>query len=315
MGEIKKVQIRNGFSDRNNIDKLNTIIQTDSFDERTRIQLYNYFVRVIENDEYIYPIEKENFYFDILNNVYCEPIENYDYSKDKYVKLCKIYIKDTFLSDSSSYDAVLSLIEYMSNLLDKVYIPQRDEHYFEMQYYYDYNNETDNINCTNIRDKVNELFEKECVGYRFIGDNIVAVTDKIEIKEIEESLQSNYDGCREHIKKAVGFLADREQKDYKNCIKESISAVESICCIIADKKNATLGEALKILESKCNLKGQLKSAFEKLYAYTDNDKGGIRHAEGLFVSDVSFEEAKFMLVSCSAFVNYLIAEYCKIKKD
>ena len=51
-----------------------------------------------------------------------------------------------------------------------------------------------------------------------------------------------------------------------------------------------------------------------LFGYT-SDEGGIRHAEGLFVSEVSFEEAKFMLVSCSAFVNYLISEYGKIKRD
>lgn len=313
MGAVKKVQIRNGFSDRNNIDKLNTIIQTDSFDERTRIQLYNYFVRVIEKDEYIYPIEKETFYFDILSNVYCEPIEDYDYSKVKYVRLCKTYIKETFLSDS--YDAFLSLIEYMSNLLDEVYIPRRNEHYCETQYYYDDNDETDNISCTNIRDKVNELFEKECVGYRFIGENIVAITDKIEIKEIEESLQSNYDGCREHIKKAVSFLANREHKDYKNCIKESISAVEAICQIIIGSNTATLNNAIQKLKNKgIKIHPVLETAFTKLYAYT-SDEGGIRHAEGLFVSDVSFEEAKFMLVSCSAFVNYLIAEYGKIVKD
>ena len=48
----------------------------------------------------------------------------------------------------------------------------------------------------------------------------------------------------------------------------------------------------------------------KLYGYA-SDKGGIRHAEGLFESDVTFEEAKFMLVSCSAFINYLIAEFGK----
>ena len=311
MGAVKKVQIRNGFSDRNKIDKLNTIIQTDSFDERTRIQLYNFFVRVIEKDEYIYPIEKETFYFDILSNVYCEPIEDYDYSKDKYVRLCKTYIKETFLSDS--YDAFLSLIEYMSNLLDEVYIPQRNEHYFEAQYYYDYNNETNNINCTNIRDKVNELFEKECVGYRFIGEKIVAITDKIEIKEIEKCLQSDYECCRVQIKKAIGFLADREQKDYKNCIKESILAVESICKIIVGDEKASLGEAIKKLKSNnINIHPALETAFLKLFGYT-SDEGGIRHAEGLFVSDVSFEEAKFMLVSCSAFVNYLIAEYGKIK--
>ena len=67
-----------------------------------------------------------------------------------------------------------------------------------------------------------------------------------------------------------------------------------------------------LLEKKRGLKGPLKVAFEKLYSYT-NDKGGVRHADGLFVSEVSFEEAKFMLVSCSAFVNYLISEYGKIK--
>lgn len=303
MGEIKKVQIRNGFSDRNNIDKLNTIIQTDSFDERTRIQLYNYFAYNIEDDRH-YAIDREDFYLDILDKVYCEVIDNYDeYAISEYMETCKGYIKHTFLHDS--YDAVLSLVEYLANKIDTIPALAR-------RFSYDTNGIGSPVH---IQDEVNELFEKECVGYRFIGENIVAITDKVEIKEIEESLQSNYDGCREHIKKAVGFLADREQKDYKNCIKESISAVESICCIIADKKNATLGEALKILESKCNLKGQLKSAFEKLYAYTNNDKGGIRHAEGLFVSDVSFEEAKFMLVSCSAFVNYLIAEYGKIEKD
>lgn len=303
MGGIKKVQIRNGFSDRNNIDKLNTIIQTDSFDERTRIQLYNYFAYIIEDDCH-FAINHKNFYLDVLDNVYCEIIDNYDeYSISEYMETCKGYIKNTFLHDS--YDAVLSLVEYLANKIDTIPALAR-------RFSYDTNGIGSPVH---IQDEVNELFEKECVGYRFVGEKIVAITDKVEIKEIEESLQSNYDGCREHIKKAVGFLADREQKDYKNCIKESISAVESICCIIADKKNATLGEALKILESKCNLKGQLKSAFEKLYAYTNNDKGGIRHAEGLFVSNVSFEEAKFMLVSCSAFVNYLIAEYGKIKKD
>ena len=128
-------------------------------------------------------------------------------------------------------------------------------------------------------------------------------------------MQSNYDGCREHIKKAVSFLANREHKDYKNCIKESISAVETICQIIIGSNTATLNKAIQKLKNKgIKIHPVLETAFTKLYAYT-SDEGGIRHAEGLFVSEVSFEEAKFMLVSCSAFVNYLIAEYGKIKKD
>ena len=161
---------------------------------------------------------------------------------------------------------------------------------------------------------INDFFEQECVGYRFVGDRIVKITDPVEIEEIEDATRCSFEGCRTHISNALNFLADRDAKDYKNCIKESISAVESICSIITEKPRATLGDALKLLESKRGLKGQLKSAFEKLYNYT-NDKGGIRHAEGLFLSEVTFEEAKFMLVCCSAFVNYLIAEYGKIDGD
>lgn len=303
MGGIKKVQIRNGFSDRNNIDKLNTIIQTDSFDERTRIQLYNYFAYIIEDDCH-FAINHKNFYLDVLDNVYCEIIDNYDeYSISEYMETCKGYIKNTFLHDS--YDAVLSLVEYLANKIDTIPALAR-------RFSYDTNGIGSPVH---IQDEVNELFEKECVGYRFVGEKIVAITDKVEIKEIEESLQNNYECCRVQIKKAVGFLADREQKDYKNCIKESILAVESICKIIVGDDKASLGEAIKQLKSNnINIHPALETAFLKLFGYT-SDEGGIRHAKGLFVSDVSFEEAKFMLVSCSAFVNYLIAEYGKIKKD
>jgi hypothetical protein len=44
----------------------------------------------------------------------------------------------------------------------------------------------------------------------------------------------------------------------------------------------------------------------KLYGYTSDDSG-IRHAI-LDQPTVGFDEAKFMIVSCSAFVNYLIAK-------
>jgi hypothetical protein len=47
----------------------------------------------------------------------------------------------------------------------------------------------------------------------------------------------------------------------------------------------------------------LKESFNKLYGYT-SDHGGIRHA--LTEADaVDFEDAKFMLVACSALVNFV----------
>jgi hypothetical protein len=79
-----------------------------------------------------------------------------------------------------------------------------------------------------------------------------------------------------------------------------------MCRIITNNPKASVGDALKNLEKLgIKLHPSLKIAFGKLYGYT-SDQGGIRHSL-LDQSDVDFEDAKFMLVSCSAFVNLLKA--------
>jgi hypothetical protein len=50
----------------------------------------------------------------------------------------------------------------------------------------------------------------------------------------------------------------------------------------------------------------LSKAFESLYGYT-SDANGIRHAL-MDASTLGFADAKFMLVCCSAFVNFLVAK-------
>lgn len=307
---LKKVQLRGGFSDRNGINKLNTEIQLTDFDERTRISILNslnFIYATIDKVSQSYPHENEKvwtcFYLDIIANVYCEEVkDSSQYDIDRLQPVVDTYIRSTILSDS--YDSVLTLVEYILNWTS--------ESFGNRNPLIDYN---DNYRQYQFDEKqyMNKVFEKEFVGYRFVGEHIVAICDDVEIKEIEQSLDIKFKGCKTQIQNALRLLSDRNKPDYKNSIKESISAVESICSIITGKDKATLGDALKVLESKRGLKGQLKSAFEKLYNFT-NDKGGIRHAEGLFVSDVSFEEAKFMLVSCCAFINYLIAEYGKIEE-
>lgn len=108
----------------------------------------------------------------------------------------------------------------------------------------------------------------------------------------------------------MNLLYDRDNPDFENSIKEAITAVEAICQIITNNK-ATLSAALKQLSKNgVNIHPALQSAFEKLYAFT-SDAGGIRHADGLRSTKATFEEAKYMLVTCSAFVNYLIALFEK----
>ena len=154
--------------------------------------------------------------------------------------------------------------------------------------------------------ELNSHFERLNFAYRVINKEIVEITSKEEIAAIEDALQNSTANIRMHLSKALELYAKRPEGDYSNSIKESISAVEAYC---RDKTGeSTLGKALNHLENKGILIPKvLKSAFDKLYEYTNQKDTGIRHAlmdqDGTYVP--SGDEALFMLVSCSAFINYL----------
>jgi len=156
----------------------------------------------------------------------------------------------------------------------------------------------------------NRILEREMSAYRFVDGKIAPITSEVEIAAIEEATQQTEDGwspVTQHFRTSLAMLSDRQQPNYRNSVKESISAVESACKIITDNPKATLGDALKALERSGQLHTALKDGFSKLYGYT-SDEGGIRHALTETSNPPNFEEAKFMLVTCSAFVNYLRAK-------
>lgn len=162
---------------------------------------------------------------------------------------------------------------------------------------------------------VNKMLERENAPYRFVGDFIAELTDKNEIAEIEDALKEAPNAVKEHLTQALKKLSDRDNPDYRNSIKESISAVESLCKLIASDKRATLGKALKKIQSSGTVKlhPSLRNAFDHLYGYT-SDEEGIRHSL-LEESNVESEDARFMLVSCSAFINYLTVKANKASID
>jgi hypothetical protein len=109
----------------------------------------------------------------------------------------------------------------------------------------------------------------------------------------------------EHIKTALHLYSKKPDPDYRNSIKESISAVEAAVRIISGDTNATLGDALKVMDASKPIHGAFKQALLKLYGYT-SDEGGIRHSL-LESTNIDESDARFMLITCSAFVNYFIS--------
>lgn len=149
-------------------------------------------------------------------------------------------------------------------------------------------------------DWINDILEKYNAAYRFINTSIVEITDKNEIQAIEDALVHPEKPVREHLNSALNMLSDKEAPNYRNSIKESISAVEAACRTLTGNKSATLGDALKKVD---NLHPAMKQAFDKLYGYT-SDASGVRHSL-LDEDTTTYADAKFMLVTCSAFVSYL----------
>jgi len=150
----------------------------------------------------------------------------------------------------------------------------------------------------------NSAFDRENAGYRIVGNELVEITEKTEIEAIESAISFGSKDSKIHLERALQLLSDRQAPDYRNSIKESISAVESVCKAIAGNPAATLGDAIKLLKKSQTIHGQFEQALLKLYAYT-NDAGGIRHALTDNSVDVSSADARFMLVTCSGFCSYL----------
>ena len=285
-----EVKFRGSFSDRYNLIDINKTIQTVEFDKNTRNAIFNKIASIFNKIER--SMQKQHFIKILYTQAFNKKVSEIPtiYSSSNY-SLHKALKDVEQVIDNNPYHEILSLIEFLVVLSNQLL-----------------------YETTNFENDFNQIFEENCVGYRFVNQTISPITDKVEIQEIETACKTSnkFQNASNHIQNALNALSNRENKDYKSCIHESISAIEATVNVIMGFKK-TLGDALKEFEKKgYPIHPALKSAFEKMYGYT-SDKDGIRHDFGND-SNVDFEEAKYMLVSCSAFMNYLIGISTKISQ-
>lgn len=155
---------------------------------------------------------------------------------------------------------------------------------------------------TTFIEELNGEFERHNFAYRIINKEIAEITSEEEIVTIEKALESSQNNIRTHLSKALELYAQKPAGDYRNSIKESISAVEAMSRNITGENTLNFK---KMEEKGVTIPSVLRQAFEKLYGYTNDKSTGIRHALMDDANAPQAEEALFMLVSCSAFINYL----------
>ena len=252
-------------------------------------------------------LQKENLDDDLRNsiwNVFCIDLLNLHFCRDtygssghpnlyKYIKkvwldLFKLPI-DELPTDSNTLKSVIKKI-----ILKSEWHEVLDFLEFSLNY-------IDNKDFTN---SINQILEKELSGYRYVGSAITELTDSQEIELVEAVLNDqSFPSVRTHFDEALKKLSARKNPDFRNSIKESISAVESITKIIAGKKKATLPDALKVLSKQHKIHQALIDGFSKLYGYT-SDADGIRHSL-MEESSLNIADARYFMISCMSFVNYL----------
>lgn len=284
------------FSERKGLKKGRTEIQVNSMDKALRNMLWN--------------------------------VLDYHYWSRESSPMQKILAQSWESDISSNMQSFLNKLwhHYYKEPVDRLSSKWSDVHklirarYFECKWneVYDFiefvaNNYPDKEKNKHFMKTCNDNLESELSAYHFVGNQITQITSEVEISEIEEALETPLKPVKTHLENSLKLLSNRKSPDYRNSIKESISAVEAIFRLITKNDKVTLGQALRVVETKIGLHGALKKAFSNLYGYTSTAEG-IRHA---LMDDpkLSFEDAKFMLVSCSAFINYLTskAEKAKVK--
>jgi hypothetical protein len=138
---------------------------------------------------------------------------------------------------------------------------------------------------------------------------VTPLINEIEIESVKSALlvsQTKYGVVRSHLRSALEKLSDRDSPDYRNSFKESMLAIEAICMKMTNDPKATLGQAIKELAKTHTVHPAQEKGFSALYGYS-SDEGGIRH--GMWdESTIDQSDALYMLVTASAFINFLIAK-------
>jgi hypothetical protein len=153
---------------------------------------------------------------------------------------------------------------------------------------------------------LNRVLESKGCAYRFIAGQLVPLTNTSEATEVARGAESAIPDVGAHIRKAARLLPPNAGANPRNSIRASIAAVEAALRHLNGNPSATLTEGLAAFEDKHGpFHPSLRPGLAMLYAYTA-DESGVRHALIEARTAVTGDDARFMLVTCSAFTNYLV---------
>ncbi|RYE59591.1 MAG: hypothetical protein EOP48_00330 [Sphingobacteriales bacterium] len=99
---------------------------------------------------------------------------------------------------------------------------------------------------------MNEALQKNNSAYRLLNGSIAPITLETEVVAINDAINAcmKFPSVNIHLSRSLDMLSDRGHPDYRNSIKESISAIESYCNFFLNDQKGTLGKLLAFMNVK-----------------------------------------------------------------
>ena len=256
------------------------IIQKESVSDRLKNRLWNKTIEINDALE----LDDNNFYKKLWGDFLGFDLTKIPYWNGRmvYSDIQKI-VKDTYCKEK--WYNIYKLIEF----LYKCWVCDRE------------------ANLKSIHNIINQVLEEEKSAYRMVNGQFTPITNEQEIQEIETAcaISDKYATTKEHLNTAIKLYANRDTPDYSGSITNAVHAVEALAKVILQDEKSTFSKLMAKLNTQYNLPESLKLAFNNLYGYASNENGA-RHVLKDGQTKATESEARFILVTCSAMINFLI---------
>ena len=163
---------------------------------------------------------------------------------------------------------------------------------------------------------VNTLFKEEQLGFELTKEGKIEKVGSgfidAKVKEARYLLKEpEFKGADTQFEKAIKALNVRPNPDVENCVKDAVSAIESVGRIIVSDEKAILPDIIKDMTKRGIIPKPLDQTIQKIYAYR-GDQPGVAH--GLVgISEVTIDEAEFVLAMSAAMIIYLVKKRSKLE--
>lgn len=288
------------FSERNKLNNIDEIMHIDDLTPDLEQALGNSLFKITEMIDYRATVG--NNLLNYFANDFLMELLNQRPTDDRYydsIRLCEFLIHEINkkIELDNSWYIYYDAIEFASEWIITNSLYTRQEL------------------CETIFEYTNEKMAKYNSGFRISEIlEFVPITDEISINAITSTQETIFEQARNHIRKALNSLRDKESPDYNSVIRESINAVESCLKALVNNESVTLGGAIRELKKyHPNIDTEFLQPFNEIYGRISND--GIRHANGSAenVKHANDAEAILILTTCSALINYLSNQYKSVQ--